>query len=83
MADARNRQTPLPFSNDDAERIRRAIATPGSEIVCPQCDDELTSGLPAAAGGGTIEIIWELRCPSCSRTLLVTKFPNRPPPHEM
>ncbi len=81
MANAGSRQTPLPFSGDDAERIRQAIATPGAEIVCPQCDDELTSGLPVA-GGGSIDIVWELHCPSCGRSLLVTKLPERPPPNE-
>ena len=64
MADARNRHTPLPFSPDHAERIRQMFATPGAKIVCPQCDEELTTGLPIA-GWGTIAAVWEVRCSPC------------------
>ena len=33
------------------ERIRQAIATPGSDIPCPQCDQDLTSGSPGRPRG--------------------------------
>lgn len=52
MANAGSRQTPLPYLPDDAERIRQMVATPGAKIVCPQCDEELTMGLPIAGGEG-------------------------------
>ena len=81
MADARNRHTPLPFSPDHAERIRQMFATPGAKIVCPQCDEELTTGLPIA-GGGTIAAVWEVRCSSCGRSLVVTDLPRKSPPDE-
>ena len=81
MADARNRHTPLPFLPDHAERIRQMIATPGAKLVCPQCDGELTTGLPIA-GGGTIAAVWEVRCSSCGRSLVVTDLPRKSPPDE-
>ena len=56
MANAGSRQTPRPYSRDDAERIRQMVATPGAKIVCPQCDEELTMGVPIA-GGGTIGFV--------------------------
>ena len=79
MADARNRHTPLPYSLEHAERIRQMFATPGAKIVCPQCNEELTTGLPVA-GGGTIASVWEVHCASCGRSLVVTDLPNLPPP---
>ncbi len=78
MTDARNRHTPLPYSPDHAERIRQMFATPGAKIVCPQCDEELTMGLPIA-GGGTIELVWDVHCPSCGRSLVVRDLPRKPP----
>ena len=61
MADARNRHTPLPFSPDHAERIRQMFATPGAKIVCPQCDEELTTGLPIADAELAIEAALTIR----------------------
>ncbi len=64
MANAESRQTPLHYSPDDARRIRQMIATPGEKLVCPQCDEELTTGLPIAGGGtGSSGARWQLsRC---------------------
>ena len=81
MDNVGDRQTPLPYSPEDAERIRQMIATPGAKIVCPQCDEELTTGLPIA-GGGTIAAVWEVRCSSCGRSLVVTDLPRKSPPDE-
>ena len=77
MANAGSRQTPLPYSPDDADRIRQMVATLGAKIVCPQCDEELTMGLPIA-GGGTIAFVWQVQCASCGRSLLLTDPQERP-----
>ncbi len=79
MDNAGIRPSPIPYSPDDAERIRQMFATPGAKIVCPQCDEELTTGLPIA-GGGTIAAVWKVHCVSCGRSLVVTDLPNLPPP---
>ncbi len=68
---AGSRQTPHPYSRDDAERIRQMVATPGAKIVCPQCDEELTMGVPIA-GGGPIGFVWQPQCASCGRRLFLT-----------
>ena len=73
---AGSRQTQLPYSRDDAERIRQMVATPGAKIVCPQCDEELTMGVPIA-GGGTIGFVWQPQCASCGRRLFLTDPPEQ------
>ncbi len=78
MDNAGSRHTPPPYSPEDAERIRQMIATPGAKLVCPQCDGELTTGLPIA-GGGTIALVWDVHCPSCGRSLVVRDLPRKPP----
>ena len=78
MGNSKSRPSPIPYSPDDAKRIRQMIATPGAKIVCPQCDEELTMGLPIA-GGGTIELVWDVHCPSCGRSLVVRDLPRKPP----
>jgi len=81
MDNAGDRHTPLPYSPNDAERIRQMIATPRAKIVCPQCDEELTMGLPIA-GGGTIAFVWQVQCASCGRSLLLADPPEQPPKDE-
>ncbi len=81
MDNAGSRHTPLPYSPDDAERIRQMIATPGAKLVCPGCDGELTTGLPIA-GGGTIAFVWQVQCASCGRRLLLTDPPEQTPKDE-
>ena len=78
MDNAGSRPTPLPYSPEDAERIRQMLATPGAKIICPQCDEELTMGLPIA-GRGTIVLAWDVHCPSCGRSLVVRDLPRKPP----
>ncbi len=79
MGNGKNRPSPIPYSPNHAERIRQMFATPVAKIVYPQCDEDLTTGLPVA-GGGTIASVWEVHCASCGRSLVVTDLPNLPPP---
>ena len=66
------------YSRHDAERIRQLVATPGAKILCPQCDEELTMGLPIA-GGGSLAFVWQPQCTSCGRCLFLTDPPEQPP----
>ena len=81
MDNTGSRQTPLPYSPNDAARIRQMIATPGAKLICPRCDGELTTGTPIA-GGGSIAFVWQAQCASCGRSLLLMDPPEQPPKDE-
>ena len=56
--------------------IARMVVTPDVRIECPRCDDHLElTGVPAA-GGGTIETVWDFQCPGCHRRVLLTHLPD-------
>ena len=56
--------------------IARLVVTPNARIECPRCPDHLElTGIPAA-GGGTIEAVWDFQCPRCRRRVLLTHLPD-------
>jgi hypothetical protein len=75
MSGPGNRDTDVPFSAEEAATIRRSVATPGAPVECPRCGTRLTSGLPLA-GGGSVQMVWLLRCASCRRSMVVTDLPQ-------
>ena len=70
-----------PRRNDDytvreKASIARMVVTPNSRIECPRCEDHLElKGVPAA-GGGSIEVVWDFQCSQCYRRVLLTHLPN-------
>ena len=52
------------FLPEEVEQIRKLIATHDATIACPRCGKELATSLPLA-GGGTVAVVWELRCEEC------------------
>ncbi len=55
--------------------VARMVVTPHARIECPRCDEHLEmTGVPAA-GGGSIEVVWDFQCPGCRRRVLLTHLP--------
>ena len=69
MPDEPRPTTPIPFSREEAASIREAIATPGTEVSCPRCDELLT--VSPTSGGA----IGALHCERCRRILVVAPGP--------
>jgi hypothetical protein len=63
MPDELRPTTPVPFSREEAARIREAIATPGA-VSCPHCQEPLT--VSQALGG-----VRALSCERCRRILVM------------
>ena len=67
-----SRETPVAFSPEEADQIRQMFKTPGlTRFPCPRCGGDLHSGLPMS--GGSMSLVWELRCTSCHRSLLFSE----------
>lgn len=77
MAESRGRDTPVTFSPDEAAKIRELFASFTNPLPCPRCGKSLQVGSPIA-GGGTVAMIWEIRCHACSRSLILEEFPKPP-----
>ncbi len=69
MADAQTSQPRQPFAPQDAKQILDMMLG-GSALTCPSCSGELTTSI--VAGGGSIAAVWEVRCGSCDRGVIVT-----------
>jgi len=65
----RRRETPAPYSPDDAARIRLAVKTDPLLVTCPLCYRHLSAIRSNVISGAEI---WEVRCPDCRRTALIT-----------
>lgn len=66
------RQTPVTFSPEEADQIRQMFKTPGMKrFACPHCGGDLHSGMPMV--GGSMALVWELRCGSCHRSLIFSE----------
>lgn len=65
----RRRETPAPYSPDDATRLRLMIKTDPMLVTCPLCYRHLTAARSKTTGDADI---WEIRCPDCRRTALIT-----------
>jgi hypothetical protein len=76
----RSRETPVTFSREEAEEVRRVAATRDEPLVCPRCGADLVLG--EAQGGDTMHPVWEIRCPPCLRSAYVTELAKerRPKP---
>jgi len=68
------RDTPVTYSKKEVDRIRQMIVTPDTDLTCPRCNAPLES--QAIAGGGTIEIVWELTCSECRRSMIAHDLPT-------
>ncbi len=71
---AEPRETRLPFSPEEAARIRELMVTPTARLACPRCGGDLSTGLPIA-GGGSMTAVWEVRCDACARSMIVLDLP--------
>jgi len=54
-----------PFTAEEAEKIRDALAFPGDTMVCPACGGTLTLEQPADGASSTA--FWDIHCESCGR----------------
>jgi len=63
--------TPCTFSPDEAQQIRRTVADADMEPLCPRCGSDLAIRGPVGRGGSD-RSVWEVRCPSCHRSLFVS-----------
>ena len=59
------------FRPEEVEQIRRLIVTHDATISCPRCEKELTTSLQLA-GGGTMAMVWELRCEGCRLSVVLS-----------
>jgi len=73
MPEPGTRDTDAPFAPEDAEAIRRMLATPGAKLECPRCHGPLESGTPVAAGGSVLDI-YMLACRPCRRALFTSQL---------
>lgn len=65
-----HRHTPLPYSREEAAKLREAVARPGTEAIpCPHCSGTVTIGYPV--GGGTVGDFWEAHCSTCMRSVIL------------
>jgi DNA-binding response OmpR family regulator len=71
------RETLAPFAPEETATIRRAIVTAGARLACPRCGGDLESGAPIG-GGGSIALVWLLRCEPCQRSVIVRDLPDSP-----
>lgn len=69
------RETPVTFSPDEAQEIRRTLAVPDTAFVCPRCGADLVIQGPIG-GGGAERPVWEVYCPPCHRSLYVMALPE-------
>lgn len=58
------------FAPEEAHVIRTAVQAGEVAPSCPRCKRPLNSSLPLA-GGGSIAMVWELRCDACRRSIVV------------
>ena len=72
MGEPGQRDTDAPFGPEEAEAIRRMLAT-GVRLECPRCREPLESGTPVAAGGSVLDI-YMLKCPTCRRALFTSQL---------
>jgi DNA-directed RNA polymerase subunit RPC12/RpoP len=63
--------TPVTFSPDEAQKIRRTLAAADMELRCPRCGSDLVIRGPVG-GGGSDRSVWEVRCPPCLRSLYIS-----------
>ena len=74
----RQRRRPDDYTIREKNEIARLVVTPNARIACPRCAGSLEMvGMPAA-GGGTIEVVWDFQCPGCRRRVLLTHLPEPP-----
>ena len=66
---------PNDFSEAEQDTIRGSILASKGQPMCPRCGESLETGLPVA-GGGTIELIWQIGCAGCETGMLVTHLPR-------
>lgn len=67
------RQTFPPFSSDQVEAVRTAVAA-GGPLRCPICNRELEVHPFDMMGMG--ETVFELRCEPCRHLLVVRSLPE-------
>jgi DNA-directed RNA polymerase subunit RPC12/RpoP len=64
------------YTVSEKAAIARKVVTRNARIECPRCEDRLELvGVPAA-GGGSIEVVWDFQCPGCRRRVLLTHLPE-------
>lgn len=61
--------SPLPFSAEEADAIWERLRRRDSSLFCPRCGTILETVAPIA-GGGSMALIWELRCKPCNRAMI-------------
>ena len=65
-----------PFSGPEADQIGADLISGEWDLMCPRCGTILKLSAPIG-GGGSIALVWELRCPSCDRSTLAGRAVER------
>ena len=66
------RTTPVPFSRDDAARIRQMAFENVTALTCPVCQGTIAQGPPIERGSSVVR---EYRCGDCRRGVTVRDRP--------
>jgi hypothetical protein len=59
----------MPFTREEAAKIRESVSAARGPILCPRCATPLSSGLPA--GSVTTGYYYLYRCVPCRRGLTI------------
>ncbi len=70
-----DRDTWPPYSKEEADQIRKALITPHAPVVCPRCGKDLDMAGPVA-GGHSVMVLWQFKCASCERSVIVRDLPE-------
>jgi len=66
------RVTDAPFSQQEAEAIRRVMEIPGALLLCPRCSAVLADGETVVSEGALALRCRLIRCADCRRMLTIT-----------
>jgi len=73
--------TPVTFTRDEVHRIRELMGTRDAEIDCPRCGEMLEVVGPIA-GEEIRGHIYQVSCPPCHRSAIITDAPGTGQPAE-
>ena len=70
-----NQDTPVMFAREEALQIREMLAKPGTPLLCPRCNGDLTVSGPVSAGK-TVGPVFHVVCTPCRRHAAVRDVPG-------
>ena len=70
-----NKDTPVMFAHEAAEKIREMLLKPGTPVLCPKCGGDLSVSGPVSAGE-TIGPVYHVVCKPCRRHAAIRDVPD-------